>query len=361
MAPAAHAHILALAPYELAEPAPAGLTQAIHLDQNENATPASPAALEAARRTLEEAHRYPHGDAGPLREAIAAAEGLAADRIICAAGSMELLSLLGQAYLSAGDEVVVSQHGYLLFRNVARHAGAGIAMAPEPDLALSVDRFLEKVGPRSRMLLLANPNNPSGSLLSGAEIRRLHAGLREDVLLVLDGSYAEYVIDAGYDPGAVLVDSTSNTVMIQTFYKIHGLAGLRVGWGYFPAAIADVLNRIRHPNGVTQPGMAAAAVAIGEQGRVAHLRASNAALRNRLAGELSRLGLQPYPSHGNFLLTRFASAARAAHAFRHLRAEGIFVRPMGGYGLADCLRISIGTAEETGILVEALSAWSASA
>jgi len=361
-APAAHAHILALAPYELAAPAPAGLSRAIHLSQNENTAPASAAALEAARRALDEAHRYPHGDAGPLREAIAAAvEGLAAERIICAAGSMELLSLLGQAYLGPGDEVVVSEHGYLYFRSVARQAGAGLAVAPEPDLAMSVDRLLEKVGPHTRMLLLANPNNPTGSLLSGAEIRRLSAGLREDILLVLDGAYAEYVTDPGYESGAALVDSTANTAMVRTFSKIHGLAGLRVGWGYFPAAVAGVLNRIRHPNGVTQPGMAAAAVAIGEQGRVAQLRAANASLRGRLAGELSRLGLQPYPSHGNFVLTRFASEARATDAFCHLKAEGVFVRPMRGYGLGECLRITIGTAEEMDVLVEALRAWSAGA
>jgi histidinol-phosphate aminotransferase len=359
-APAPRPHILALAAYELAEPAPAGLRRAIHLSQNENATPASPAAIEAARQALTEANRYPHGDAGPLREAIGAAEKLPAERIVCAAGSMELLSLLAHAYLGPGDEVVVSEHGYLYFRSVARLVGAGIARAPERDLAMDVDALLGAVSSRTRMLLLANPNNPTGSLLTASEIRRLRAGLRPDILLVLDGAYADYVTDPGFDASAGLVDAGANTVMIRTFSKIHGLAGLRVGWGYFPAAIADIINRIRHPNGVTQPGMAAASVAIGERERIAKLRAANAEIRDRFAGELRAMGLRPYPSHGNFLLARFADAATAAKAYGFLKGEGIFLRPMGGYGLGDFLRITIGTAEEMASLAEALRTWTAS-
>jgi histidinol-phosphate aminotransferase len=351
--------VLSLARYELAELPPAGLRRVIHLSQNENASPPSPAAIEAARAALAEANRYPDGDAGPLRQAIAAAEKLSAERIVCAAGSMELLSLLSHAYLGPGDEVVVSEHGYLFFRTVARQVGAGIAVASERDLAMDVDAILERVGPRTRMVLLANPNNPTGSFLPGSEIRRLRRALREDVMLVLDGAYTDYIIEQDFENGAALVDETANTVMIRTFSKIHGLAGLRVGWGYFPAAIAEIINRIRQPNGVTQPGMAAAAVAIADRARIAAQRKTNAESRGWFAGEVASLGLRAYPSHGNFLLARFADAPDAADAYRFLKGEGIFLRPMAAYGLSDCLRVTIGTMEEMQALVAALKSWTA--
>jgi len=355
--PAPRPHILSLARYELAELPPAGLRRVIQLSQNENASPPSPAAMEAARAALAEVNRYPHGDAGPLRQAIAGAEKLSAEGIVCAAGSMELLSLLSHAYLGPSDEVVVSEHGYLYFRTVARQVGAGIAVAPERDLAMDVDAILDRVGPRTRMVLLANPNNPTGSMLSGPEIRRLSKALREDVMLVLDNAYADYVSEPDYETGAALVDETANTVMIRTFSKIHGLAGLRVGWGYFPSAIAEIVNRIRQPNGVTQPGMAAAAVSIADRARMAAQRKTNAENRAWFAGELAALGLRAHPSQGNFLLVRFAGTPEAAGAYRFLKGEGIFLRPMSAYGLGDCLRVTIGTIEEMRELAAALKAW----
>jgi histidinol-phosphate aminotransferase len=355
--PAPQPHILSLARYELAELPPPGLKRVIHLSQNENASPPSPVAIEAAKTALAEANRYPHGDAGPLRHAIGAAEKLSAERIVCAAGSMELLSLLSHAYLGPGDEVVVSEHGYLFFRTVARQSGAGVAVAPERDLAMDVDAILDRVGPRTRMVLLANPNNPTGSMLSGSEIRRLSNALREDIMLVLDGAYADYVGEPDFENGAALVDATANTVMIRTFSKIHGLAGLRVGWGYFPAAIAEIVNRIRQPNGVTQPGMAAAMVAIADRARMAAQRETTAENRAWFVGAIAANRLRAYPSHGNFVLIRFADAADAADAYRFLKGEGIFLRPMSAYGLGDCLRATIGTIEEMRASAAALKAW----
>jgi len=357
--PAPRPHVLSLARYELAELPPAGLKRVIHLSQNENASPPSTAAIEAARSALAEANRYPHGDAGPLRHAIAGAEGLSAERIVCAGGSMELLSLLSQAYLGPGDEVVVSEHGYLFFRTVARQVGANVAVAPERDLAMDVDAILDRVGPRTRMVLLANPNNPTGSMLGGAEIRRLAKALSGDIMLVLDGAYADYVGEPDYEAGAALVEETGNTIMIRTFSKIHGLAGLRVGWGYFPAAIAEIINCIRQPNGVTQPGMAAAAVSIADRARMAAQRRTNAETRDWFARQVAAMGLRPYPSHGNFILTRFAGASDSADAYRFLKGEGIFLRPMSAYGLADCLRITIGGIEEMRALADALQTWTA--
>jgi histidinol-phosphate aminotransferase len=185
----------------------------------------------------------------------------------------------------------------------------------------------------------------------------LRAGLREDIILVLDAAYAEYVMVSDYDPGAALVAAGSNTVMLRSFSKIHGLAGLRVGWGYFPAEIASMLNRIRHPNGVSAPGIAAAAAAIRDRAHIAAVRRENAELREWFTGALRPLGFEASRSHGNFLLLPFADAAAAAAAYAHLKGEGIMLRPMGGYGLSHYLRATLGKRREMEHLLRALAAW----
>jgi histidinol-phosphate aminotransferase len=352
-------HLLSLAPYPLADRGTPMAREPILLAQNENAGPPSPTALAAASAALAGANRYPDADATPLRLAIAAAEKLDASRIVCSAGSMELIALLAQAYLGPGDEAVASDHGYLFFRTAAALVGADMVLAPERDLGAEVDALLAAVGSRTRMVFLANPNNPTGSLLGRGEVRRLQAGLPVNVTLVLDAAYAEYVTEADYEPGIELVETTANTVMIRTFSKIHGLAGLRVGWGYFPPAIADMLNRVRHPNAVTAPGLAAGAAAIADRGHAAALRDANAERRAWLAGELGALGLRPYPSHGNFLLVSFGSKDRAAAAYQFLKAQGVILRPMAAYGLGECLRVTIGCLDELVALRDELKAWKA--
>ena len=349
-------HIPAIEPYRLAERDASG-RRLIRLDQNENATPPSPAALEAARKALSELNRYPEGDAGTLRRAIAEAEDLPEAQIICGAGSMELLGLIAQAYLRPGDEALMSRYGYLYFRSVAAANGADLALASESGFNSEAEALLARVSPRTRILFLANPNNPTGTLLGQAELQRLRAGLREDILLVLDGAYAEYVTREDYDPGASLVAAGSNTVMLRSFSKIHGLAGLRTGWGYFPAEIAAILNRIRHPNGVTGPSIAAAAAAIRDRGHIAAVRSANAALRGLFSDRLAALGLAPWQSHCNFMLLPFAGEASAGAAFQYLKQEGIMLRPMAGYGLGHCLRITMGGREEMETLLQALSVW----
>jgi len=352
-------HILALEPYRLAAPSETG-RRVIRLDQNELGLLPSPAAAEAARRALGEVNRYPEVGAAPLRAAIAAAEGLDAARILCGVGSMELLGLVAQAYLQPGEEALMSLHGYLYFRSAAAAAGARVVLAPEQDLRADVDALLASMTPRTRILFLANPNNPTGSLMARREVERLRSGLREDIILLLDAAYAEFVEEPEYEPGARLVDAMPNTVMLRSFSKIHGLAGLRVGWGYFPAGIAEVLGRIRHPNSVTGPGMAAAAAAIADRAHVAQVKRSNIELRDTLFQGLKAQGLTPYPGHGNFLLVSFETDAKAAAADRHLRKAGILLRPMAGYGLGHCLRASVGTAEEINLLLGALATWRAS-
>src|SRR4029077_17938607 len=230
--------------YALADLSVAGHLRAIHLAQNENATPPGAAALQAVQAAMANINRYPEGDAGTLRHAIAAAENLSADRIVCGAGSMELLALLAQAYLGPGDEVVVSEYGYIFFRTVTELAAARFVLAPGRVFTPAMNASLSRVGPRTCMMFLANPNNPTGSLLSRAALRSLRASLRGDIILVIDAAYSEYVTEADYESGAELVDTTPNTVMIRTFSKIHGLAGVGGGGGGFPGP-APPINTTR--------------------------------------------------------------------------------------------------------------------
>jgi histidinol-phosphate aminotransferase len=348
-----------LAPFALADRSVAAHLRAIHLAQNESAAPPGRAALEAMRTAIADINRYPEADAATLRHAIAEAERLPADRVICGAGSMELLALLAQAYLGPDDEIVISEYGYVFFRTVAQLVGARFVLAPERDFRADVDAMLSRVGPRTRMVFIANPNNPTGSLLPPAEIRRLRAGLRSDIILVIDAAYAEYVTEAGYDPGVELVQAGVNTVMTRTFSKIHGLAGLRVGWGFFPEPIADIINRMRHPNNVSTVAIAGAAAAIADRAHIAAARATNAALRTSFMEQLRQAGFTPCDSHANFALLPLASAHQAAAAREFLKARGILVRPMSAYGLGQCLRITVGAPDEMRAVGDALQAWRA--
>jgi histidinol-phosphate aminotransferase len=355
--PAPRPHVLAMAPFMLADRAVAPGLKPIHLAQNESPTGPGPAALAALRDATEDLNRYPEADAATLRHAIGAAERLDADRIVCGSGSMELLALLAQAYLGPGDEIVISQYGYVFFRTLAELVGARFVLAPERDYRTDIDAMLARVTPRTRMVLVANPNNPTGSLLPPSEIARLRAGLRGDIILVVDAAYAEYVTEPDFDPGTALVDAGADTVMMRTFSKIHGLAGLRVGWGYFPAPIAEIVNRMRNPNNVTAIGIAVAAAAIADRAHIAATREATARLRARFIADLRRLGLAPCDSHANFVLLPFASTEQAASARAFLKARGILIRPMTAYGLDQCLRISLGTPEEMQAVTDAFRLW----
>ena len=354
-------HVRSLTAFALADRTVAAHLRAIHLAQNENATPPGAAALEAMRAALASVNRYPEADAASLRQAIAVAENLAPDRIVCGAGSMELLALLAQAYVGPGDEIVISEYGYVFFRTVAELVGARFVLAPEPEFRPDIDAMLARVGPHTRMLFLASPNNPTGSLLTRTEVRSLRASLRSDIILVIDAAYAEYVTETDYDPGTGLVDAAANTVMVRTFSKIHGLAGLRVGWGYFPAPIAEIVNRMRHPNNVSSVAIAAAAAAIADRTHIAQVRAANADQRAWFVRELRHMGLAPCDGHGNFVLLRFASPPQAAAAKEFLKTGGILVRPMSAYGLDQCLRITLGSRDDMQAVVDALRDWRATA
>jgi histidinol-phosphate aminotransferase len=344
-----------IAPYVGGDASAPGANRIIRLASNENPLGASPAAIAAYRELSGELHRYPDGNASALRRAIAEAEGLEADRIVCGAGSDELISLLVRAYAGPGDEVLYSAHGFLMYAIAARTVGAAPMAAPERDLTADVDALLARVTPRTRVLFLANPNNPTGSYLSRAALTRLHAGLPADVLLVVDAAYAEYADVPDYDDGASLARAHDNVVMTRTFSKIHGLAALRLGWAYCPAEVAAVLNRVRGPFNVSQAALAAGCAAVADQAHVARSKAHNAACRTRLIEGLSAIGLDPKPSLGNFLLVRFPEGAEAAAAaLAALKAEGILLRGMTAYGLPDSLRMTIGTDEEAEACIDAL-------
>ncbi len=349
--------ILSVEPYMGGESKVPGVNRIIKLSSNEGAFGPPPAAIAAIAAAGREAHRYPDGGAVALREAIGARFGLDPARIVCGNGSDELLAMLILAYGGEGTELVMSAHGFMMYDLTGRWAGCRVIKVPERNLAADVDGMLAAIGPRTRMVFLANPNNPTGSLLPQAEVERLRAGLRDDILLVLDAAYAEYVTRPDYDAGAKLVDATRNTVMCRTFSKIFGLGGMRLGWCYAPAPIVDVLGRVRGPFNVNGAAMAAGIAAVAEPGWVEASVAHNTEWRARVAAALEAAGLKVWPSEGNFLLVDFGDAARARAADAHLRARGLIVRAMGGYGLGQCLRVTIGTAEECTLVTEALTAF----
>lgn len=348
--------ILDIAPYVGGESALAGHQSAIRLASNENPLGASPAAIEAYRKLAPELHRYPDGGSNRLREAIAARFGLDPARIVCGAGSDELIGLLTRAYAGPGDEVVYSRHGFLMYPIAAKSVGAVPVAAPETNLTADVDALLAAVTPRTRILFLANPNNPTGSYLPAEDVARLRRSLREDILLVIDAAYAEYVTRNDYEPGVALVDAGDNVVMTRTFSKIYGLAALRIGWAYCPPAVADVLNRLRGPFNVGAPGQAAGVAALADHAHTEKARAHNAQWLDWFTRQVTALGLVAAPSVGNFVLVRFpAEPGRDADAAADfLNARGIIPRKMGAYGLADSLRITIGLESEMKAVAAAL-------
>ncbi len=347
--------ILSVEPYVGGESKVPGVNRIIKLSSNEGAFGPPPAAIAAITHAAKEAHRYPDGGAKALREAIGARFGLDPARIVCGNGSDEILTLLILAYGGEGTEIVMSAHGFLMYDLAGRWAGCRVIKVPEKDLRADVDGLLAAVGPRTKLLFLANPNNPTGSILPQSELVRLRRGLPGDVLLVLDSAYAEYVTTPDYDPGQALVDAGDNTVMTRTFSKIFGLGGMRLGWCYAPANVVDVLGRVRGPFNVSGAAMVAGIAALAEPGWIEASVAHNTEWRGKVAAALEAAGLKVWPSEGNFVLVDFGAAERAKAADVHLRGRGLIVRAMGSYGLAPCLRITIGTAEECQMVIEALT------
>ncbi len=348
--------ILDISPYVGGDASAEGVNRVIRLASNENPLGPSPKAIEAYTRMQGELHRYPDGGSNDLRDAIAANEGLEQDRIVCGAGSDELISLLVRAYAGPGDEVLYSEHGFLMYPISAKTVGATPVASPEHNLTTDVDELLAQATTRTKLVFVANPNNPTGTYISAEELRRLRRGLPESVLLVIDAAYAEYVAEDDYSAGAELVAESENVVMTRTFSKIHGLASLRLGWAYCPPAVADVLNRLRGPFNVSLAAQAAGVEAIKDSAHIQRSVEHNAKWLTWFNQEVAKLGVEPGNCVGNFALVRFPDPGEksADAALAYLKTRGILVRAMGGYGLPDCLRVTIGTEDETRSVVEAL-------
>ncbi len=331
-----------------------GVDRVVVLSANETPLGPSPSAVRAYRDLADSLHRYPEGGSTDLRQAIAERFGCDADRIVCGNGSDELIALITRAYAGQGDEVLFSRHGFLMYQISARAAGATPVAASEANYTVDVDAMLAQVSDRTRVCFVANPNNPTGSYISADEMRRLHDGLPDDVLLVVDSAYAEYVTRNDYAAGIDLVEEFDNVVMTRTFSKIFGLAALRLGWAYCPPAVADVLNRIRGPFNVTAAAQAAGIAALSDVSHADEGRAHNDIWLPWLTKALTDLGLTVHPSVGNFILVRFESAQAADDGYAALMAAGCIARQVAGYGLPECIRITVGLEDENRIVVDAL-------
>jgi histidinol-phosphate aminotransferase len=346
-APQPQPGILGITPYKGGEGAVPGVADVRKLSSNESPLGPSPKAAAAYASLAKELHRYPDGASDALRQAIAKHHGLDPERIVCGNGSDELIGLITAAFAGPGDEVVYSQHGFLMYPIAAMAHGAKPVVAPEKNLTADVDALIAAVTPKTKIVFLANPNNPTGTYLPAAEVKRLRAGLPPHVLLVIDAAYAEYVTRNDYSAGVDLVDAGDNTVMTRTFSKIYGLAALRIGWMYAPTNIVDIINRTRGPFNVNAAAQVTAVAALADVAHIDAARTHNDIWLPKLTEGIRALGLEVAPSVGNFLLIRFGKAPKdAAAADAFLRGRGLVLRGMAAYGLADCLRLTIGTEEE---------------
>lgn len=354
--------ILSLAPFRQGRSDIGGLPARIKLSANESHLGPSPAALAAYHDAAATLACYPDGAQMALRTAIAETFGLALERIVCGNGSDELLQLLIRAYLRPGDEVVFSRYSFAMAMVHATAQGATLVIADEPELRPDTDSLLAAVTARTRMVVIASPNNPVGRYLAADELRRLHRGLPAGVLLVLDSAYAEYVMAGDYDSGAALVEAADNVVMTRTFSKLYGLAGARIGWCYAPVGVIDAIQRIRTPFNASGPAMAAATAAVRDVAHVQHVRDYNARELGRIGAAVAARcpGLVMLPSSANFYLLRFDDPRLTPEgAAAALESDGIIPRAVAAGGPERCLRITVGLAAENDAVVDVLAAYAA--
>jgi histidinol-phosphate aminotransferase len=349
--------VLDIAPYVGGRASVPGVTAPIKLSSNEGALGPSPKALAAYTAATADIAIYPEGSAEILREAVGAAFGLDPARIVCGNGSDELLTLIANAYLKPGDEVLFSEHAFLVYK-IATLANSGVPVSvAENNRRVDVDAMLAAVTPRTRLVYLANPNNPTGTYLPFDEVVRLHAGLAPDTLLVLDAAYAEFVRRNDYEAGIALCEKHRNVVMTRTFSKVYGLAGLRIGWALCPPAVADVLNRIRMPFNVSIPAQRAGAAALSDHDHLTAALEHNDIWRDKLTAAIRAMGLQVDDSVCNFLLIHFPTTPgkTATDADHYLCERGLILRGVASYGLPDCLRLTIGPADANQKVAAALA------
>jgi histidinol-phosphate aminotransferase len=349
-------YILEIDPYKpgksktgsiLAEP-----KKIIKLSSNENALGASPKVVEGYKKHSEELFRYPDGSSAKLREAIANKYNINEGRIVCGAGSDEIISFLTHAFCDIDDEVLYSQHGFLMYPISAKRVGAKPVSAAEFNLTANVDNLLAKISDKTKIIFIANPNNPTGSYLNNLEIERLIQGVPKNIIIVLDLAYAEFVTTSDYPDGVQMVNKYDNVVMLRTFSKIYGLASIRLGWSYSSEYIADVLNRVRGPFNITGSAQMAGVLALSDDKFVEESKAHNSKWLKIFNLALKDLNIKTYPSVANFILIDFLSIKNCQKANDYFLDNGVIFREMSAYGLPNCLRMTIGNEEENKQVLE---------
>lgn len=354
MLPTPKSGILKISPYTPGKSGKSG-KRTIKLSSNENSYGPSPKAIAAYEEAVKKLNRYPDANATELRDVIAEVQGIDPAHIVCGAGSDELIGLLVNAYAGEGDEVLYCEHGFLMYKIYTLGAGATPVEAPEQDYTANVDRILACVTPNTKIVFLANPNNPTGTYLPTLEVERLRAALPGHIILAIDAAYAECVTADDYEPGLKLALETKNTVMLRTFSKTYGLPALRLGWMVAGSAIIDVINRLKGPFNTSFAAQMAGIAAMRDTNYTAEQKRLNAEQRDSLTKALKDFGLEVYPSQANFVLVNFGTAERAANVCKRLVDDhSIYVREVGNYKLPTCLRITVGTEEENTILLSAL-------
>lgn len=354
--PQPHAGVLAVDIYVPGKSKAPGFSGTIHkLSSNETPLGASPKAKAAFQAAVDKLQAYPDSNATPLRETIGRRHGLDPRRIVCGAGSDELLFMLANIYCGRGEEGIYTEHGFLLYR-VAILAAEGVpVVAKDADVTVDVDAILAAVTTKTRIVYIANPNNPTGTYVGRAEIARLADALPPTVLLVLDAAYAEYATQADYEAGFALARERENLVVTRTFSKIYGLASLRLGWCYAPAAVCDAMNRVRSPFNVNDPAMRAGIAAVEDDAHIDAAIAHNTKWRGVLTREIRALGFPVTESAANFLLIQMRDAAEAGQADAFLMARGLVLRMVGAYGLPECLRLSVGGETANRLVIDAFA------
>ncbi len=355
MSPHPRPGVLRTSPYVPGAREVDGSIHVVKLSSNESPLGPSPCAIAAYHAVAPALFRYPDAAQSGLRTAIGTAYGVDSRRVVCGNGSDEVLSLLIRAYSGPGDDVIVSQYAFTMCFTHVHAQGADLVVAPEPEYRISVREILARVNDRTRLVIVANPNNPCGSYLPAADLERLHAGLPDDVLLIIDAAYSEYVTAPDYESGIALAHQADNIVVTHTFSKLYGLAGLRIGWGYGPASIMETLNRIRTPFNANAAALAAAEAALSDREHIVRVREHTRRWRTRLSQACAEMGLEVVPSVTNFILIMLPPGSRnAAAATAHLHSRGIIPRPLGAGGPENALRITIGLESDNLAVIAAL-------
>ena len=349
--------VMRLAPYVQGQSTIEGVSDPIKLSSNESSQGPSPKAIAAYQNAAQQLNRYPDGSQSELRNAIGEVHGLDPLRIICGNGSDELIQLMARAYVGDGHEALLSENGFVMSNIHCTAQGAVLVIAPEQDYRVDVDALLARVSDKTRFCTIANPNNPTGTYINGSELRRLHAGLPDNCLFLIDDAYAEYVTAEDYETGIALADEFDNVVVTRTFSKIYGLPSLRIGWAYCSAGIVDLVQRIRTPFNTNGAAMVTATAAVKDTDYIEEIRQHNAAWRERIAVALTALGIEVIPSQANFYLLRFAedSGKSGSGAAEFLQSRGIIPRPAGGSD--QFLRITIGLDHENDAVLDALTGY----